>query len=693
MRLALMSARTSASTILLLLVTLCVLPCASMIMTGRPGYGFVGYGIVMYNPVCPYACRGVLSASKLSCSTTMVMDGSPMVDTSTTCYATDTDFLSSMAWCIKSRCTNMELWQIEKWWNHEIPGKQVGQRDPKWTYQETLDRNTTPPITTIRQGDPLNTTVMITQHTYELQATTLWAFTEVEVNHSKYGLVLLISSVIIPIAASLLRFLPIPKLFKAKIYASLVNQAFISPRGGQLGRFISPDLTRGQALFVTYLLIVNIVLCIVGYPVVYPNAWWTTRSRQILTYVTNRAGVLSFANIPVLVLYAGRNNLLLWLTNWDYSTFIVLHSWVAFISTIQAILHSLIYLRIYVHLGTHNTESKLPYWYYGIIATVGMSVLLPASISKIRRKVYEIFLASHFAIALISLVGCYLHIFYKFGHQWGYELWIYLAFAIWGFDRLFRLLRMARTGVRTADISVIDEDYLRVEIDGLVGEGSAYLYFPTLTWRVWENHPFSVFTNFIVKPMQTYPVDDSENNAEDLEGKGGTIASTRRTDRAESSPRDVSASMTFFIRTCHGVTSLLSQHSKLPVLVETGYPISHDVPAASTLICIAGGVGITAVIPVLEAHRGRRKLYWSCRSQRLVDAIEPFVEDAEMDVVVGGRCDVESVLQTEIARGGGEIVMFVSGPEGMMHDTRNTVCRLAVKSHRPVRLICTPFSW
>lgn len=139
--------------------------------------------------------------------------------------------------------------------------------------------------------------------------------------------------------------------------------------------------------------------------------------------VANRLGLLSFANLPLVFLYAGRINILIWITDWSHSTFLLLHRWIAGIATLQAILHSAVYLYVYVKAGTHSAESKLPYWYWGIIATLGMFILFPSSILPIRKKFYELFLAWHVIISILIVVGCYYHIIFEFSHQWGYETW------------------------------------------------------------------------------------------------------------------------------------------------------------------------------------------------------------------------------------------------------------------------------
>lgn len=74
---------------------------------------------------------------------------------------------------------------------------------------------------------------------------------------------------------------------------------------------------------------------------------WTNSSDQIWTYVSDRTGILSVANLPILWLFAGRNDVFLWLTGWNFGTFNMFHRWVARVSTVEAIVHSIAYTYIY----------------------------------------------------------------------------------------------------------------------------------------------------------------------------------------------------------------------------------------------------------------------------------------------------------------------------------------------------------
>ena len=374
--------------------------------------------------------------------------------------------------------------------------------------------------------------------------------------------------------------------------------------------------TRGQAFFIFYLIAINVILSAVGFKSMQPNSWYPSASGsdgEIVSYLSNRFGVLSFANIPLVLLYAGRNNVLLWLTNWSHGTFLLLHRWVAWIATLQAVLHSAMYLEQYVYTDTHANESQLPYWVWGIAATLCMSILLPSSILPIREKFYEFFLAWYVLLSIFVLAGCYWHILERFDRQWGYENWIYVAIAIWGFERAMRLARLARNGVKTARVTVIDEDYVRVNVENVSGSGHAYLYIPTLTWRVWENHPFSVAS--VVLPASDRPA--TLKHDLDVEKLGNSTDGSDSDSLERRSQVPIKVGLTFLLRTKTGVTGQLRKHATLPVLVESAYGAHEDLSEHSLLICIAGGVGITACVPYLRAHPGATKLFWVREAREL----------------------------------------------------------------------------
>lgn len=68
-----------------------------------------------------------------------------------------------------------------------------------------------------------------------------------------------------------------------------------------------------------------------------------TKQKQILRYVSDRTGIISFANFPIIWLFGMRNNMLMWATGWGFGTYNNFHRWVARIATVQAIIHSIGY--------------------------------------------------------------------------------------------------------------------------------------------------------------------------------------------------------------------------------------------------------------------------------------------------------------------------------------------------------------
>ncbi|KAF2738963.1 ferric reductase-like protein transmembrane component 4 [Polyplosphaeria fusca] len=688
----------------MLTLTLSVVSLLLTACHARTGHGLVGYGIEMYQPLCASTCRTVLSPCTLDCSTEMEMDMShhdmssmdPMFETAPECYATDDIFLQSMAYCISTKCADVPDWKIEKYWKENIAGSEDVQPDPKWTYSQALENIKEKPTETVMSGDTLNKTMLISEDDWLPNWNAQGAFEHQEGLHAKYSIVILVTCFVIPIALSTLRFIPFPGWLVTCINAWIIDPPLWGKKYREpLARGLGLVPTRGQFLFLTYILLINIVLSAVRFESHQPNAWYPDDVRsEIMILLANRVGVISFANIPLLILYSSRNNILLWVTDWSHSTFLLLHRWVAGVATVQAVIHSIIYLINRVEMGTHSEESKLPYWIWGVVATLAMSILLPTSVLYIRQKMYELFLAWHAALSILTIVGCYYHILFRFKHQWGYETWIWTAMAVWGFDRVMRMLRMARNGLRTAVVTKIDEDYVRVDVVGVAATGHAYLYFPSLTWRVWENHPFSVAST--TSPQtggpQSRPLKDNGSGPSE---KTGVEVSSGPASSGGSTRNPAKLGLTFFLRRQGGLTQQLCSRTTLPVLVESSYGAHAETAELPHLVCIVGGIGITAVMPYLRAHPGSCKLYWGVRSEGIVHAIDDeLLSTIDKEVFVGGRMNIREVLTDEIAFAGrGGVTIVVSGPSSMADETRFVVSEIGRCKKANIRLIDEAFSW
>ncbi|KAJ6441443.1 putative PTR2-Di-and tripeptide permease [Purpureocillium lavendulum] len=443
------------------------------------------------------------------------------------------------------------------------------------------------------------------------------------------------------------------------------------------------------------------------------------QSYELTRYIANRAGDLAFANLPLVFLYGGRNNPLLWLSNWSYATYLLAHRWIATILALQVALHSAMWLQIQVKRQAYATSLAKPYWRWGIVGTMAMCLLIPFSILPIRRRWYEIFLVGHIILAIVAIVGAYWHIVHAYQHRFGFDLLIYSTMGIWAFDRFVRISRASKNGIKRAYVSRVDDEYIRVDVPRVEAHGYCFAYFPTLSWRPWENHPFSVIN---------YTQDETDN--------GGTLSSRVQSDtEAPSSPDTATPSATFeksaetrtkrvgyiatrnhidggismFIRVQGGITQKLAQVAGIvqgiPVLVEGSYGLEgktllqgHDSKLAPSLeyphiLCIAGGAGISAVLPALSqclniyGMKGSAKLYWGLRSAQLVDAVQSSIVgpggeraswgNIEAHISVGSRLNVREILERELSESLRGTTVVVCGPPAMCDEVRYSVAALA----------------
>jgi hypothetical protein len=156
-------------------------------------------------------------------------------------------------------------------------------------------------------------------------------------------------------------------------------------------------------------------------------------------------------------------------------------------------MHSILFLALGIQERVIDGWQRDPAWISGSLATVAIALIAPLAMGLVRRAMYELFLMIHIAATIILLAGGYYHLFYLYNRRnGGYLYYIWIAIAFWAFDRVSRIVRITMNGIRTAKITIIDKDYIRVDIANVNAHGHAYLYFPTLTpWVFWENHASS----------------------------------------------------------------------------------------------------------------------------------------------------------------------------------------------------------
>ena len=380
---------------------------------------------------------------------------------------------------------------------------------------------------------------------------------------------------------------------------------------------------------------------------------------ELWTQVADRTGIISTANIPLIWILATRNSILAWLTGWSFATLSSFHRWVAFVATMEAIVHSVAYTVYYVKSGSYHSSFSEQYWYCGVIATIIMSLLLGTSISFLRRRWYETFLILHIAFSLIFIVGMYYHVnVYTDGRWFG---WLWAAVAVWALDRTARIVRIVWLNTAqpssTNMVAVYEEGAdiitLRVPVSRFhkPRHGTYYYLYFLNRYKFWESHPFTLSTwqdqnnhssshdDFPKTPLEEAKPAGSTEKKQVLVGETASAQSSISTDVSYQALSHGST-LSFVFRPYNGATNWLKHglmsaqgSSKLRILLEGPYGTSHDLSTSSSLLFIIGGSGISVALSYLcgilkgtlrTTPHGQRQsihLVWATRQKQLFETI------------------------------------------------------------------------
>lgn len=222
----------------------------------------------------------------------------------------------------------------------------------------------------------------------------------------------------------------------------------------------------------------------------------------LVAELRGRAGTLAVLNMVPLFLFAGRNNLLIWLLGVSFDTYNLFHRWLGRIVVLETLVHTTAWF-----VNASNEQSfadavhrvrTTPFFTFGALGTVSMVFLILHSPSPIRHAFYEIFLHLHQFAALLAVVGVCYHLHLDALPQ---RPWIYLVIGIWIFERSMRWLLRARLnfslggGSTVVVVKALPGEACRVTFHlprrVHVNPGShVYAFIPAVS--LWMSHPFSV---------------------------------------------------------------------------------------------------------------------------------------------------------------------------------------------------------
>lgn len=370
--------------------------------------------------------------------------------------------------------------------------------------------------------------------------------------------------------------------------------------------------TRWETLVIFFYFACSIILACTRHEVVHPeSARFGSQRQQLLKYVADRTGIQVTVQLPLLVLFALRNNFLMWLTGWSFSTYQCFHRAIARVTYLQIIVHAACY-----HMFDSakkggvvpNLWTKV-YFKGGVVAAVAMACLILSGL--FRHKWYEAFLFFHIGAAIVALYFTYDHL-----ATLEYYEAVYVAFGLWAADWLIRAIRVLWINIRwfrsanvfmtEAQMSLVDADVVKMDIHTpckwTVKPGQ-YVFIHVFRMGLLESHPFSVMSS------------DSGSFQLMARSRGGM---TRRLTK-----------------------SVAKGNTSMKMLIDGVYGHTQPVDLYDNVLLVAGGIGITAVIPYAEdiVARGiacKVKLMWTVRDiahlEIMADRLEKLVADGHVQL-------------------------------------------------------------
>ncbi|KXT18130.1 hypothetical protein AC579_4528 [Pseudocercospora musae] len=415
--------------------------------------------------------------------------------------------------------------------------------------------------------------------------------------------------------------------------------------------------TRAEALAIFGHIALAFIFCFVGYEDVAGNIYVPDHKLNLGKLISNRLGTLAAAHIPLVWVFAARNNPLLWLMSWPYDAFSQFHRWIARMFAVIAVGHATGYSIVRHKQGIYREMWSIAFWHYGVATVTFVCTMVALSHFWFRRKAYDTFLLVHIVLAIVIIPMLWMH-FDILDDKSAFRGFLWPAIAIWILDRLLRIARLcyihfgrSNSSSKPATISGRQEsELLRIEVTDLLPPskmpraGQHYFLYDPARLQGYESHPFTLCSWFEEAAEVRQPNDKA------LEANIRETASDEITQRHSmaSRPSVVVAKNvrhTFLIRPQHGFTRHLqnklstpSPHTRiegdesllvtqpLRLLLEGPYGHRPALGGFASIVFFIGGSGITAAISQIYAllqspSKPTIHLVWVVRKRATIDDV------------------------------------------------------------------------
>ncbi|VUC23401.1 unnamed protein product [Clonostachys rosea] len=492
---------------------------------------------------------------------------------------------------------------------------------------------------------------------------------------------------------------------------------------------------RVQTLTLMLFVLINIACAVHGYRIFEGYGYYPTIGMQILRHVSDRTGIISFANFPLIWLFGMRNNLIIWLTGWDFKTYNNFHRWVGRIAALQAVIHSVGYTALILQRGGWDyfwRMCNMTYWWTGELATIFMCLLVGLSIFWFRRRQYEAFLLLHIVLSILVLVTMLGHVSIFKGD---YDALVWVPATIWVLDRAVRGARILAFSLRFWSVKAQityneDAHMIRMVVPVStslykIDPGTFYYLMVLNKWNFWESHPFTVAS----LPRAARCVAESQNENTPLLNYAPTTSEQVRGRLGKSEQE-----MTFLIRPYDSFTSRLKEYAEAeqpkPAVVRVAVDGPYGKPLPLERFCkvlfIVGGSGIAVPLSYLDKltsfPTGPKLIciHWAVRQSALaVDVLGRELnklsgDNVKINVYVTGtdskntgdkdiyrlaewrfqRLNVEETIESVLDTGEkGSLAVVTSGPARMADESRCAVAARVDHSSPFIEYFEESFQW
>ncbi|KAI4632384.1 uncharacterized protein J4E87_001857 [Alternaria ethzedia] len=364
-------------------------------------------------------------------------------------------------------------------------------------------------------------------------------------------------------------------LGNATLYALTREASNFSLRIPLKGRILRIP-TVGRSSLVIGNVVVLVVLCLYGFDVT---------DMFSMENIGFRCGVVTIAQLPIIVLLAGKNNIIGCLSGVSYERLNWLHRWCARCMLLTATMHLGYFLSAwapYDYIG-YQLKNNAIVW-KGLAAWCTLAWIVFSSMTPIRGWNYEVFVIQHIVSFAVFLAFVYIHTPLEMnGYVWA-------PVAIFLFDRLFRALRLLYINTSVFHPALKK----RGQLSGLWACKAEFTPLPHNTTRItipnppisWTPGQHVYLSCHSVVPLQSHPF---------------TVASI---------PAD--GKMEFYVKAEKGGTKRLFKHAEktgslsgMPVkartvAIEGPYGTLRPLRQFDSVVLLAGSTGGTFTLPLLR---------------------------------------------------------------------------------------------